>query len=209
MADRISPLDGLLTKGRYGRQATSETPVELVISSRMCTGLVQVNAWPKTDKKLKTTLKKITSLSLADGNLSPSNDNFTIMPIGPGRYLIEAGIDGLEQQLRDKVSVNTGAVIGLTHARVVITISGEKATWVLSKGIAIDFSLQAFPPGTSIVTTHHDIGLTIRRVDDVTFDLLVFTSLAQSFWQWLDRAASEVGYEIDVTPGTNKGMSDG
>ena len=118
------------------------------------------------------------------------------MPIGPGRLLIEANKAGTENLFRKKITPAKGTVTSLDHGRVVIRITGSKATWVLAKGIAIDFSLEAFPVQTSRNTSHHDIGLTVRRVDENTFDLFIFTSLARSFWHWLDIAASEAGYEI-------------
>ncbi len=197
MADRISPLQGLLIKGRYGKHADMDIASELVISHRMCTSLVQVNAWPDTDGKVRATLQRSTELKLVGGSKSPANKDYTILPVGPGRYLIEAEIDDLELQLRKRIVSDQGAVIGLSHARIVITLSGAKATWVLSKGIAVDFSPGDFPLCSCVATSHHDIGLTIRRTDDDRFDIFVFTSLARSFWQWLEKAAGEVGYEIE------------
>ncbi len=196
MVEKTSPLDGLLKSGHHGRPANSDAPADLKISHRTCESLVQVTAWPKTGKGIVTTLEKMTHLSLEGGNSSPANEDFTIMPTGPGKYLIEAQSGDAIGQFQKKVLAEKGAVTDLTHARVVIRISGDQAMWVLAKGIAIDFSLQAFPVATSRNSAHHQIGLTIRRVNENAFDLFVFTSLARSFWHWLDRAAKEVGYEI-------------
>ncbi len=196
MDNKVSPFDGLLVTGRYGRDADNDNLGIVKISHRMCTGLVQVTAWPKTMPAVVTSIEKITSLTLAGGNNSPGNEGFIVMPIGPGRYLIEANKPGAEKLFQRKIVSAKGVVTNLDHGRVVIRISGSKAIWVLAKGIAIDFSLDAFPVQTSRNTSHHDTGLTIRRVDETTFDLFIFTSLARSFWHWLGIAASEVGYEI-------------
>jgi heterotetrameric sarcosine oxidase gamma subunit len=196
MDNMVSPFDGILIPGRYGREADADDMDTLRISHRMCTGLVQITTWPKTALAVETSIEKITKLKLSDGNNSPSNDDYAIMPTGPGRYLIEVNKPGAEDLFRNKITSAKGAVTNLDHGRVVIRVTGTKATWVLTKGIAIDFSLEAFPVQTSRNTSHHDIGLTIRRVDENSFDLFVFTSLARSFWHWLDIAASETGYEI-------------
>ncbi len=196
MVEKTSPLDKLLKTGHYGKPENTGEQADLKISHRTCESLVQVTAWPKTGKGIATTLEKMTHLSLQGGDASPANEDFTIMPTGPGQYLIEAQSGDATGRFQKKIIPAKGAVTDLTHARVVIRISGDQAVWVLAKGIAIDFSLQAFPVATSRNTAHHQISLTIHRVNENTFDLFVFTSLACSFWHWLDRAAKEVGYEI-------------
>ncbi len=196
MDNKVSPFDGVLVPGRYGRETDVNGMDILTISHRMCAGLVQITAWPKTMSAVESTIEKTTKLSLSGSNNSPSNDDYIVMPIGPGMHLIEANRTDTGELFQKKITPAKGAVTNLDHGRVVIRVTGSKATWVLAKGIAIDFSLEAFPVQTSRNTSHHDIGLTIRRVDETTFDLFVFTSLACSFWHWLDIAASETGYEI-------------
>lgn len=194
MADMVSPLEETALPGRYGRREAEDDAVGVKLGHRICASLVQITTWPDSLKPVMTALGKLTKLPV--GETAPANDDYTVMPIAPGRFLVEAQVTGAEALLRKVVKPEKGAVTGLSHARVAITISGEKAEWVLSKGIAVDFSLAAFPVDTSIVTSHHEIGLTIRRIDEQSFDLYVFTSFARSFWTWLEKAASEVGYEV-------------
>lgn len=196
MDNKVSPFQELMVPGQYGCETNVDDIDTLQISHRICTGLVQITAWPKTASAIETSIENITKLTFSGGNNSPSNDDYSVMPTGPGRYLIEANKPGVEGLFRKKITPAKGAVTNLDHGRVVIRVTGNQAMWVLAKGIAIDFSLEAFPVQTSRNTSHHDIGLTIRRVDETTFDLFVFTSLARSFWHWLDIAASETGYEI-------------
>ncbi len=194
MADLVSPLAGVVLPGTYGRIIDEIAGPGVHLGHRICTSLVQVKAWPNTLENVTKTLEKLTGLSVRDG--APANDDFTILPTGPGRFLIESQDTALEQSLRKAVPPEKGAVTGLSHARVVVCISGPKAEWVLSKGIAVDFSLAAFPVATALVTSHHEIGLTIRRVDGQSFDLYLFTSFARSFWAWLEKAAGDVGFEV-------------
>ena len=196
MDNKISPLKRLMVPGRYGRESDTDDLDTLSISHRICAGLVQISAWPKTKAAVETSIERITKLGLSGGDNSPINDEYIVMPIGPGRYLIEANKSGTEELFLKKIIPTKGAITNLDHGRVVIRVAGSKATWILAKGIAIDFSLEAFPVQTSRSTSHHDTGLTIRRINEDAFDLFIFTSLARSFWLWLDIAASEVGYEI-------------
>ncbi len=196
MVEAVSPLDRLALPGRYGRVPVDEAPVDVSLSARTCASLVQLTCWPDGQDQAVGELEKLTGLKIAAGNGSPESDQFTIMPVGPGRYLIEGTGEGLEDELRQVIPVETGAVTGLSHGRVVVSVVGPKAEWVLSKGIAVDFSQAAFPFATSVVTSHHSIGLTIRRTGETSFDLYVFTSLARSFWSWLESAAGETGYEV-------------
>jgi len=194
MADMVSPLATVAMPGRYGRMDASNDAACVMLGHRMCASLVQITTWPDSLKQVMTALTKLTKLPV--GAAAPSNDHYTVIPTAPGRFIVEAQATGAEALLRKAIKPEKGAITGLSHARVAVTISGKKAEWVLSKGIAVDFSLAAFPIDTSIVTSHHEVGLTIRRTDEQSFDLYVFTSFARSFWTWLEKAADEVGYEV-------------
>jgi sarcosine oxidase subunit gamma len=196
MVDPVSPLAQSAIPGRYGCFNHQDEATGIRIGHRICVSLVQVTAWPDTLQTVKRALKKQTGLTLKPGNNSPSNEQYAIMPIAPGRFLVEAMTTDLETGLREMIAPDAGAVTGVSNARVVVSITGKKVEWVLSKGIAVDFSLTAFPVATCIQTSHHQIGLTIRRIDEQGFELYVFSSFVRSFWQWLESAAAEVGYEV-------------
>ena len=155
---------------------------KVVLSERLCESLVQVQAWPDTVGDVQAALSKLKDV--------------TLMASGPGRWLVEAPTEGLEQKLRKSIPAEVGAVTGLTHARVVVSVSGEKASWVLASGIALDFHLAAFPVGTTQLSHHHEIGLTIHRISEDSFELYAFTSLVRGLWHWLETASAEVGYSV-------------
>lgn len=156
----------------------------VTIEDRLPGSLVQVQSWPETMGKVEKAVTKV------------AGKDDRIMPTGPGRWLVESDEGGLEDRLREVIDTKTGAVTDLTHARVAVTVSGEKATWILASGYAIDFSLAAFPIGATRVTNHHEIGATITRNGEDSFDLYVFTSFARGFWHWLTNTAKEVGYRV-------------
>ncbi|MEE9313475.1 MAG: sarcosine oxidase subunit gamma family protein [Rhizobiaceae bacterium] len=177
--DRLSPLDEL------AMPVASEGKTGVELSERLCGSLIQVQAWPKTITKTKAAITKITKKRAA-----------VVMEVGPGRWLIDDDGEELEEELRGAVNSKMGAVTGLTHGRVVVGISGSKATWVLASGIALDFDLSAFAVGETQVSHHHEIGVTIHRTGVDSFDLYVFTSYARALWGWIEKASREVGYSI-------------
>jgi len=193
-AERVSPLTPVLVPGSYG-QLTDGAGVHL--SSRLCSSLVQVQAWPDTWNEVQKALKDHFGIGLPEKRHAVvSRKGAHVMPTGPGRVLIDSDQVELEGKLRSKVSSDMGAVTGLTHSRVVLTVSGPKAAWLLATGIGLDFAQSAFPVGEARLTHHHEIGLTVHRLDGETFELYAFTSYARGLWHWLTQAAAEVGYEV-------------
>lgn len=190
--DRISPLLAVADPGRFG--VSGEPGVHL--SDRVCESLVQVQAWPDTVMDVKATIKRVTGAVVKTGQTTAKKGDSLVIPTGPGRWLIEDETNNLEARLQGAIPSATGAVTGLTHARVVVSISGGKSEWVLASGIALDFSLAAFPAGTAKQAHHHEIGLTINRLGEDAFELYVFTSLSRAFWSWITRASAEVGYTV-------------
>ena len=188
--NRTSPLHNLAMP----RVADGIASVDL--SERLCGSLVQVQAWPDTVEKVAKSIEKSTGVAPRQTQAAVTKNDTVVMPSGPGRWLIDDEVENLEDKLRSAIDVKMGAVTGLTHARVVVSIAGEKASWVLASGIAIDFDLAAFPVGDVQLGHHHEIGLTIHRTSEDSFDLYVFTSLARAFWNWIARASAEVGYSV-------------
>ena len=194
MADRVSPLASVADPGTFG------APVDqpgVVLSERLPVSLAQVAAWPDTLSRVKVELAALSGEKFADRDVANLGNDVVIMPIGPGRWLVEAEQTNLEANLRARITADLGSVTGLTHGRVVINVRGDKAARVLATGLDLDFHTSAFPVGAVRVTRHHDIGVTIWRPDETQFNLYVFTSFARGFWHWLTHAAAEVGYRVD------------
>ncbi|MEM8750698.1 MAG: sarcosine oxidase subunit gamma family protein [Pseudomonadota bacterium] len=189
--ERISPLHAVAEPGVYG--ANTDAP-QVELSERLCGSLVQVQAWPDTAAEVEKRFAK--ELGVKPGKLGVTKGDVIIMPTGPGRWLIDHEDEGLEARLRKAVPVDLAAVTGLTHARVVVSLNGPKAAWVMASGVALDFDLSAFPVGGVQVSHHHEIGLTIHRTREDGFDLYGFTSYALGLWHWATHASAEVGYRV-------------
>jgi heterotetrameric sarcosine oxidase gamma subunit len=175
LPEKLSPLHDLAVP-RTG-------PDSVTLSERLCDSLVQVQAWPDSVPKVK---KKIDEMK----------KGLVVMETGPGRWMIEGEEAGLDENLRAGMDGALAAVTDLTHARVVVSISGARSDWVLASGIALDFHAEAFPVGATQLGHHHEIGLTIHRTGSDSYDLYVFTSLVRSFWHWIEKASGEVGFRV-------------
>lgn len=195
MSDRLSPLQGHNDARVY---TPGQGEAGIVIRERSITSLVQVAAWPETLERIEDAIASLTHCAPPQRPTgSSARDETVILAIGPGRFLVESADPKLAAELGDVVSAEMGAVTDLSHARVVIRISGPKATWVLSKGLALDLDSAVFPALQVAQSAIHEIGVVVRRLSAERFDLYVYRGFALSFWEWLTEAAAESGYRID------------
>lgn len=194
MVEQLSPLVAVFRPGSHGNFVDG---VGVTLSEIAPGSIVQLAAWPGEEKKLMAAISSITGLKLADGaGAGASSDRHAAFGFAPGKFLVTDMAEGLATTVAGKVTSAIGTVTDLSHGRTAIRITGMKAEWVLAKLFAIDFSLAAFPQGSGVSTTHHDIFTQIQRSGPDCFDLYVFRSFAHSFWKMLCHAADEVGYEV-------------
>lgn len=177
IADKaISPLGDTAEIGTFGNRKNG-TGVEL--SERFGLAIAEVAAWPGQAAKLNKII----------GRYDQAFEH------APGRWTVIAEDQAMPATLTKKVG-NTGTVVDLSHGRTIIRLSGPQVEWVLAKLFAIKFDCAAFASKTGRATQHHEIFAQIYRVDETTFDLIVFRSYARAFWHSLTKAAGEVGFEV-------------
>ncbi|WP_422367133.1 sarcosine oxidase subunit gamma [Pelagibius sp.] len=194
MSDLLSPLKG----HSEPRVVASQGDPGVVLMERQIVSLVQVAAWPDTLAQVEQAVATVTHCAMPERpSGSTARDATAIMAVGPGRYLIESDDPGLPTKLTTAIGADLGAVTDLSHARSAVRISGPKATWVLSKGLAIDLHPEAFPSLDVAQSAIHEVGVLARRLSEDSFDLYVFRGFALSFWEWLTEAAAETGYRVD------------
>lgn len=194
MSDLLSPLQG----HSEPQVVSPQGQPGVVLTERRIASLVQVAAWPDTLSHVAQAIATVTHCAMPERpSGSTAREATAIMAIGPGRYLIESDDPNLAQKLTAAIGADLGAVTDLSHARSAIRISGPKATWVLSKGLAIDLHPEAFPSQDVAQSAIHEVGVLVRRLSEDSFDLYVFRGFALSFWEWLTEAAAETGYRVD------------
>jgi sarcosine oxidase subunit gamma len=89
------------------------------------------------------------------------------------------------------------SVVDLTGGRLALRLSGKRARDVLAKGCRVDLDPRAFGPGRAAATIIGHVETLVIQADAApTFDLIVGSSYAASFLDWLQHAAAEYGYEL-------------
>jgi sarcosine oxidase subunit gamma len=189
----ISPLRGHNAAGAVGAGEAGVT-----LTERRLTSLVQVAAWPETVEQVTDTVASLVGCAPPQGpSGSSGGPDGALLAIAPGRLLVESRDARLAERLAGQLGPELGAVTDLSHARIAIRITGPKAAWILSKGMAIDFYPEAFPPMKVAQSAIHEVGVIVRRLSADSFDLYVYRGFALSFWEWLTEAAAETGYRVD------------
>jgi sarcosine oxidase subunit gamma len=193
MVERESPLGLAYKPGRHG---SAEKP-GVQLSETRPGSIVEIVAWPDSEKAALAAIRKITGLTIPDhSGGGASKADKAAFGFAPGKWLMIDQKEGLASALRGAIDLQTGTVTDLSHGRTAIRIAGNRAEWVLSKFFAVDFSIEAFPVSKGCSTAHHDIFAQIQRTGRDQFDIYVFRSFARAFWTALCHASEEVGYEV-------------
>jgi sarcosine oxidase subunit gamma len=108
--------------------------------------------------------------------------------IGPGR----AAIESLAARLQ-----GLAAVSDQSDARAMVRVSGPRVRDALAKGCMVDLHPRGFATGHTALTSIAHIGVQLWQVDDSpSYDIIVFRSMASSFWSWLSAASGEFGCDV-------------
>ncbi|GAB5505254.1 MAG: sarcosine oxidase subunit gamma [Rhizobiaceae bacterium] len=194
MVERESPLGMAYKPGRHGNVADA---AGVTLSETRPGSIVEIVAWPGTEKAALTAIKSVTGLALPDKPLAGVvKSGKAGLGFAPRRWLVIDDKEGLAAELKAAVGIETGVVNDLSHGRTVIRIAGPRAEWVLSKLFAVDFALEAFPVTEGCSTSHHEIFAQIQRTGRSQFDVIVFRSFARAFFTALCHAAEETGYDV-------------
>jgi sarcosine oxidase subunit gamma len=189
-----SQLVGHLQPGRFG--ADSGTPVQL---SERRAAIAQVMGRKGQDAALRATVTGALGLDLPRPGHTAANGSTTAIWIAPDTWLIVRagpGADGLTGDLAAACGA-AASIADQTWGKSIIRISGARARDVLAKGCRIDLHPRVFGPGKSAVTPIAHTHTVLTQIDIVpTFDLIVPSTLARDFVEWLRLSAAEFGYEV-------------
>lgn len=116
--------------------------------------------------------------------------------LGPDEWLLTLPLDDLAQaeaDLRDAGGAEI-ALVDVSGGQTVLVVQGDSAIQVLMKSTSYDVGLQNFPVGKVVTTTFAQAQVVMRRMNEVTFELILRRSFADYLWAWLRDAASEFGF---------------
>ena len=194
-----SPLAGHVTSGRHGNPAAETPGVRLgELEPREI-----VRVCPLQGKKQDTNaaVRKVCELTLPAIGKSVEKDGVVVAWAALDAWIVTAPAPGrgaLYQTL-DEQCRGLAAVTDQSHGLTGFVVSGPNCRDVLAKGCAVDLDPAQFPVGACAATQMEHIPVHLRHADDDAFELLVPTSYALSFWEFIAEMALEFGYEVPDT----------
>jgi sarcosine oxidase subunit gamma len=127
-------------------------------------------------------------------NSSISCDGSEILRLGPDEWLLVAGPKSVWS---DSMQIEQATLTDVSHARVVVTASGDHVLDMLAKGCPVDLHPRHFLPGACVQTGIAKIHVILHRSRAGNiYSLYVPRSYAGSFWHWLRESAAEYGFHF-------------
>ena len=183
-------------------QPTRSGQLQVHLRVQKLSNLTQISTWSSNIGALSSALHRALDCAppLHTGQLV-SCALGTLMRSGPYEFLL-VGDTGQPPSdrvglLRQHIGADTGTVLDLSHARVRVSVHGDKAVEALSKLYALDFRPAAFASDSVALTGHHHIPCLLHRLDAQHFHAYYFTTYARGQIDALADAAQEFG--VDVT----------
>jgi heterotetrameric sarcosine oxidase gamma subunit len=151
------------------------------LSEQPAGGILQLAGWGDDfAKAVKPHLIKLGFSGLGDFRATQDAGRTQCFRIAPDRLLIRGPeLTTLQAAIGDIDSTRLAA-LDLSHARTVWRLEGEAAKEVLGQFAAVDFSDQAFPPGSFVQTGLHQVACLVHRRSHESFELLVPSSYSRS-----------------------------
>jgi sarcosine oxidase subunit gamma len=191
--DVRSPLDRALVAGPYGAQGDAGVAlteirnfdlVQVMARRGKAGAMTKAHfgvAAPETPK----------AVAAVDATLIWSGpDQFLVLSKG-GRHTMESLASGF---------AGSASLSDQSHARALISVSGDKARATLAKLSSIDLHPGVFGVGAAAATSMDHTSVTLWRGRDrsglAVFNLLVFATFAESLWHTILDSAAEYGVTI-------------
>lgn len=187
------PFDRVPPSGRYG--AAGEPGVTVTTTEAPFIALVVArNGFAAS---VATRLGRAFGVETADRPGAAIGAASTVIGTGPGRFLVLSTIEpDLEGTLRALLG-NEAAVTEQSDATIAFDLTGEKVPDLLAKGALIDLDPRVFRPGEAATTVIAHIGVTLWRVNETGWRLLVARSFEASFTRFLVASGAEFGLVLE------------
>ncbi|MGY3617200.1 sarcosine oxidase subunit gamma [Bradyrhizobium sp. USDA 10063] len=171
----------------------------VMISERYGLGISTMQARQGQDAPLRECIRQHFLIALPDRPAIVRAGGVSFTGIGPHHWLAvsEDGGHVFSRSLRALVTP-LASVSDQSGGYIVFRVGGRAIRDTLAKGFPIDLDPRVFKPGDAATTIVSHIGATIWRCDDgadgsACFEIALFRSLSQSFWEWFASSAAEFG----------------
>ncbi|RUW33957.1 MULTISPECIES: sarcosine oxidase subunit gamma [unclassified Mesorhizobium] len=195
--DVRSPLDRALVAGAYGAPGGAGVSLTEIRDF----GLVQVMARRGRTGEMTKAAKAHFGVAAPETPSAVDAADATLIWSGPDQFLVLSKGGKHTMEMLAPVFAGSASLSDQSHARALISISGEKARALLAKLSSIDLHPAAFPVGAAAATSVDHTSVTLWRGKDrddgqAVFNLLIFATFAESLWHTMLDAAAEYGVAI-------------
>ncbi|MCA0029902.1 sarcosine oxidase subunit gamma [Mesorhizobium sp. B263B2A] len=192
-----SPLEHALVAGPYG--VKGEAGVSLTEIRNF--DLVQVMARRGKAAELAKDAKAHFGVAAPTAPTVVQASDATLIWSGPDQFFVLSKGGKHTTQMLAPAFSGSASLSDQSHARVLISISGDKARMMLAKLSSIDLHPTAFPVGAAAATLMDHTSVTFWRGADradglAVFNVLVFATFAESLWYTMLDSAAEYGVAI-------------
>ncbi|UCI07044.1 sarcosine oxidase subunit gamma [Mesorhizobium sp. B1-1-8] len=191
-----SPLQHALVAGPYG--ARGEAGVTLTEIRNF--GLVQVMARRGKAGEMVKAAQARFGVAAPETPKAVGTADAMLIWSGPDQFFVlsKGGRHGIEALA--PVFAGSASLSDQSHARALISVSGEKARAMLAKLSSIDLHPDVFAINSAAATSVDHTSVTLWRGSDrngqAVFNLLVFATFAESLWHTMLDSAAEYGVVI-------------
>ncbi|RWM31767.1 sarcosine oxidase subunit gamma family protein [Mesorhizobium sp.] len=194
--DVRSPLERALVTGPYG--APGEAGVSLTEIRDF--DLVQVMARRGRAGEMARAAKTRFGIASPEAPKAVGAADATLIWSGPDQFFVLSKGGKHTMEMLAPIFAGSASLSDQSHARALISVSGEKARATLAKLSSIDLHPDAFAVGAAAATSMDHTSVTLWRGKDrneqAVFNLLVFATFAESLWHTMLDSAAEYGVAI-------------
>lgn len=194
--DVRSPLDRALVAGPHGAQGDAGVSLTEIRNF----DLVQVMARRGKAAEMAKAAKARFGVAAPDTPKAVGTADATLIWSGPDQFLVLSKGGRHTMEGLAPIFAGSASLSDQSHARALISISGDKARTMLAKLSSIDLHPDVFAVGAAAATSMDHTSVTLWRGDDrngeAVFNLLVFATFAESLWHTILDSAAEYGVTI-------------
>ncbi|WP_137934140.1 sarcosine oxidase subunit gamma [Mesorhizobium comanense] len=194
--DVRSPLERVLVAGRHGAQGDAGVSLTEIRNF----DLVQVMARRGQAGEMSAAAKASFGVVAPGTPRAVSTADATLIWSGPDQFFVLSKGGKHTMAALAPVFAGPASLSDQSHARVLISVSGDKARAMLAKVSSIDLHPDSFDVGAVATTSMDHTSVTLWRGSDrngqAVFNLLVFATFAESLWHTILDSAAEYGVTI-------------
>lgn len=193
-----SPLEKALVPGRHG---VAGTQAGVTLEELRDISLIQVMVRRGKVAETVTAAKKLFGIEPPSSPGAAAGRHATLIWSGPDQFIAFSARSAEDQFAKlSKAFAGTASLSDQSDGRCLIRIGGPSARQALAKFCSLDLDDRAFPLGAAATTSIDHTATNIWRAADssdghAVFNMLVFTSFADSLWHTLMDSALEYGVQ--------------